>query len=63
MWLNFPIPSEASVAEIWCFYAFTPILPWNVKEPSPDGLMDEPGNGESPVLVMPRTSPEKMGEF
>lgn len=28
------------------------ILPWNVPEPSPDGLMDEPGNGESPVLVI-----------
>lgn len=28
------------------------ILPWNVPEPSPDGLKDEPGNGESPVLVI-----------
>lgn len=27
------------------------ILPWNVPEPSPDGLKDEPGNGENPVLV------------
>lgn len=26
---------------------FTPISPWNVPEPTPGGLMDEPGDGES----------------